>query len=143
MSFTLARNQFPPVIQSHITCIYSELSATITTSCWSSSPFCMSRGVFQGDRLSPLIFILCCNPILALLKLNSDFGYKFNHSSIVSLPYADNFNLITANKSTRQRLITRLNALMRMKLEKLKCSSLSIVSGAAKPTLHYFSPKTL
>ena len=57
-------------------------------------------------------------------------------TSIISLSYADDFNLITTNKHTRQRLITRLNALtasMNLKLKPSKCSSLSIVSSPAKP----------
>ncbi len=136
ISYTLSRNQFPPEIISYINCLYSQLSASVITPSWSSSSFSMSQGVFQGDPLSPLIFILCFNPLLDFLKENSKFGYKFKNTSIISLPYADDFNLITTNKRTHQRLLTKICNLatsMNLKLKPSKCCSLSIVSGSPKP----------
>ena len=136
ISFTLSRNHFPPEIQSYINCLYSQLSATVTSASWTSDSFVMSRGVFQGDPLSPLIFILCFNPLLDFLKTNSQHGYNFNGSFTITLPYADDFNLITHNKRTHQRLINQLCLLassMNLNVKPSKCASLSIISGSPKP----------
>ena len=73
--------------------------------------------------------------LLDFLKQNSEFGYNFQNSSIISLPYADNFNLITTNKQTHQRLLNKLTILtnsMNLKLKPSKCSSTSIVPGSPK-----------
>ena len=69
ISFTLSRNHFPPEIQSYINCLYSQLSATVTSASWTSESFVMSHGVFQGDPLSPLIFICCFNSLLNFPKV--------------------------------------------------------------------------
>ena len=51
------------------------------------------------------------------------------------LPFADDFNLITTNKRTHQRILNEISSWtqsMNLKLKPIKCKSLSIVSG--KPT---------
>jgi len=38
----------------------------------------MQRGVFQGDSLSPMVFLLIFNPLLQLaVSLNDPCGYRF------------------------------------------------------------------
>mgnify|MGYP003407069818 CR=1 FL=1 len=136
ISKALQRYNFPPQIISYIQTLYSNMAAQIQTPEWSSSPFYMKKGVFQGDPLSPLIFLAAFNPIIEFLKSKSSSGFPLdNHTKVITTPFADDFNLITTNKSTHQKIITQLNDLtnsLGLKLKPTKCNSLSIASG--KPT---------
>ena len=124
--------------------LFSELyrsSQTITlTHSWRSEPYSFCRGVFQGDPLLPTIFLLAFNPVLQQIKLEEELiGYKIHTekstSSIVTLPYADDFCLVTTNMRTHQKYINKINTnikSMGMKLKPSKCRSFSICSGKAK-----------
>ena len=64
--------------------------------------------------------------------MEAKFGYKINNFSYLTTPFADDFNLITRNKRTHQRLINKLfewSDSMGLKLKPSKCKSLSLVSG--------------
>ena len=108
----------------------------ITGPSWTTAKFPFRTGTFQGDPLSPVIFIIVCNPIIQYLKLKEDrYGYKLNGNSVITLPYADDFNIITSNKLTHQRVINELHSItssMNLKLKPDKCKNLSICSGSPK-----------
>ena len=100
---TLRRNHLPPNILSYFSSCYSNCQAVVDTPNWRSNPFKFCRGVFQGDPVSPVIFLMAFNPVLLHLKLQEEtIGYKLNNAHIVTLPYADDFCLITTHKSTHQ-----------------------------------------
>ena len=110
------------------------------TPSWRSQPFPFCRGVFQGDPLSLTIFLMVFNPVLLHLKnLEEKFGYKLDNDKkvtpIITLPYADDFCLITTNLRTHQNIINdiyrNINS-MGMKLKPSKCRSLSISAGKAR-----------
>ena len=62
----------------YIQSFYSHLSVTIMSKSWETDPIPFRRGVFQGDTLSPIVFLLVFNPILQLAEsLNQSYGYKF------------------------------------------------------------------
>ena len=106
---------------------------------WRSNPFSFKRGVFQGDPLSPVIFLLVFNPIIQELQRNSCKGYKLGDNSIVTLPYADDFCLISTHMGTHQNTIDRINtqiSSMGMKLKPSKCRSFSLRGG--KPEAIHF-----
>ena len=131
---TLSRNKFPPAIRQYILNLYSSLKGTVVTKSWQSRTFCFKKGIFQGDPLSPLIFILCFNPLIQELENNLDHGYDLNGKKFITAPFADDFCLISNNRKTHQRLIKRISELsksMGLKLKPSKCRSLSIVSGKA------------
>ena len=106
------------------------------TSKFKSKPFSFRRGVFQGDPLSPIVFLMVFNPILQSLKQEEErFGYKLEDKMFITLPYADDFCLITTNKRSHQKIINNTNdnvLSMGMKLKPSKCRSFSICSG--RPT---------
>ena len=54
----------PDAVSSYINDLYSKLSAYVTTKSWSTPSFSIQKGVFQGDTLSPILFLLCFNPII-------------------------------------------------------------------------------
>ena len=80
------------------------------------------------------------NPVLQQIKLEEELiGYKIHTekstSSIVTLPYADDFCLVTTHMRTHQKYINKINAnikSMGMKLKPSKCRSFSICIGKAK-----------
>ena len=45
---------------------YSQLSVTVMCDYWKTASISFQRGVFQGDTLSPIIFLLVFNPLLQL-----------------------------------------------------------------------------
>ena len=77
------------------------------------------------------------NPVLLKLKnIEEKFGYKLHSenktTSIITLPYADNFCLITFNKRSHQNIINDIHKnshSMGLKLKPSKCRSFSISGG--------------
>ena len=58
------------------------------------------RGVFQGDSLSPIIFLMVFNPSIELIPTSkNDCGFNLNGEKIITLTYADDFCLITTDLS--------------------------------------------
>jgi hypothetical protein len=85
ISETLKRNHLPPNIIRYFEECYNNAKAVTETSSWRSEPYQFKRGVFQGDPLSPIIFLMAFNPIIADLKLEQGLhGYKLNDSSHVN-----------------------------------------------------------
>ena len=107
---TLERNFVPPVIRKYLHNLYSHSTAVVESKPWRSDPFKFNRGVFQGDPISPVIFLLVFNPILQELQRNSHKGYKLGDTSIVTLPCADDFCLISTHIGTHQNTIDKINS---------------------------------
>ena len=73
------------------------------------------------------------------MPIEDRFGYNMNDMKYITVPFADDFNLVTSNKRTHQRLINEIVLLtqqMNMTLKPSKCRSISIVQGTAKE-IHY------
>ena len=129
---TLERNFLPENIRNYFHKLYTHSTAVVETKSWRSNPFTFRRGVFQGDPLSPIVFLLVFNPILQELQNQSHKGYKLGDVSHVSLPYADDFCLISTNLLTHQKLIDKIHSQvtsMGMKLKPSKCRSFSLTAG--------------
>jgi hypothetical protein len=138
ISHSLSRFKFPPQIKSYIENLYSRLEGNVVTPDWEASKFRFHKGVFQGDPLSPIIFLSVFNPILEKLHQNESFGYSINGTKYITTPFADDLNLITTNKRTHQRLLNEISSWtssMSLKLKPVKCKSLSIVSGKSTPII--------
>ena len=63
----------------------SNTKSIVKTNSFTSDPFTFKRGVFQGDPLSPIVFLMVFNPILNNLKSFEDkFGYRLedHHSPL-------------------------------------------------------------
>ena len=110
--------------------------ATVQTSKFKTEIFTFKNGVFQGDLLSPIIFLTVFNPIFQHLQENSKFGYQLGEEKFITLPYADDFCLITTDKRTHQRILNQINENIKslgMKIKPSKCRSFTI--SGAKPKL--------
>ena len=88
-----------------------------------------------------MIFPMAFNPVLLHLKLQEEnIGYKLNNAHIVTLPYADDFCLITTHMRTHQNMIniiTRHINSMGMRLKPGKCRSFTISGGCPKDVPFY------
>ena len=88
-----------------------------------------------------MIFLMAFNPILEYLQEVRHLGYKMGENEQFStLPYADDFCLVTTDLRTHQKIINKIaekiNS-MGMKIKPSKCRSFSIRSG--KPSSVHFT----
>jgi len=61
--------QVPSQIQSYIESFYCQLYLTVVTKNWETPPIPFNCGAFQGDTMSPIMFLLTYNPLLKLAAL--------------------------------------------------------------------------
>jgi hypothetical protein len=89
--------------------VYFELNGLVLTKDWSSENFPFEKGVFQGDPSSPIIFLACFNTILKTLE-SFRLTKGFNHLSLrnITLPFVDDFNLLTGHKVIHQNIIKEI-----------------------------------
>ena len=58
----------------------------------------IKRGIFQGDSLSPLLFVLCLIPLTVILhKLESAYQFSSNKENINHLLFMDDIKLYAKN----------------------------------------------
>jgi hypothetical protein len=104
----------------------------------------ISRGIFQGDSLSPLWFCLALNPLSKLLN-NTKMGFdlKYGHrekQTVNHLFYMDDLKLYAANRTQLSSLleaVATFSSDINMNLGLDKCAILDIIKG--KPS----DPKAL
>ena len=132
---TFKRLHMQEQIIKYLKCFYSNLMSKVVTTEFDSEEFKFKRGVTQGDPYSPIVFLMAFQPILDYLYSQKSSGYNLNNTDIITLPYADDFCLITTNKRTHQKLMTEIDeriTIMGMKVKPSKCRSFSISSGSPK-----------
>jgi hypothetical protein len=137
---TLQRNFIPQPVQDYLKELYNKTRSKVVTKTFQSNPFSFKKGVTQGDPLSPIIFILTFQPIIDFLMQNEQYGAVINGKRVITLPYADDFCLITRDKRTQQRLISQIHIhiqSMGMALKPSKCRTFSIISGTPKQTFFH------
>ena len=106
---TLQFHQVPVEIQKLIEDLYTGFKTSIITRSFATSSIVMSRGVLQGDCLSPLTFNMIFN-IFIYLTLEEEFsqlGYK--HDAFLKsrnwLQFADDARVVTGQEYEKQVLL--------------------------------------
>ena len=136
--YVMSYYHIPQQIITYITSLYSKLEGKVCTKEWESEFFKFLRGVFQGDPFSGIIFLVVFNPVVEYLKKHKEtHGYQISTKetgvkSVVTTPFAEDFNILTRSKTMQQNLISDIEE----KLESMglvvkpeKCRSLSIIKG--------------
>ena len=136
ISHSMKRFMLPVNTIQYVEMLYSRLNGSVCGPGWTSNNFKFRRGTFQGDPLSPIIFLMCFNPILEYLEnIRNVHGFNLDGDRVITTPYADDFNLITSNKVQHQKIINDLHSKtqsMGLTLKPSKCRSLSICGGVPK-----------
>ena len=88
-------------------------------------------GIFQGDSLSPILFIICLIPLSHLLSWNI-FGFKIGNHTINHLLYMDDLKLYGKNDKEIDSLTNTVrifSADINMKFGLSKCAKVTINKG--------------
>lgn len=71
---TLSSFNFGETFKKWVRILYTDISSIATNNGYSSSPFCIERGVRQGCPLSPFLFILASELLAINIRKNSDIS---------------------------------------------------------------------
>ena len=135
LNFVLEHYGIPNWLRTYLSSFYSNIKASIETSYFTTAAISLKCGVFQGDTLSPMLFLLAINPLLKYLETQERHGYALRNKRIVTLAYADDLSLISCNQIVAQRILNEVNKrfiAIGLHLKPSKCKSLSIVKGTCK-----------
>lgn len=136
ISFALQHYHAPPQFLGIVRSFYSNLSARINSSQWSTLPIPLQIGVYQGDPLSVVIFNTVINTIVDTIKTRPDLGYHFtNQLSVNLLQYADDTCLVANSPSSCQQLlhfVDRWLCWSGMRAKVPKCHSLALKASVGK-----------
>ena len=94
------------------------------------------RGIYQGDSLSPLIFIMTIDPLSKLLnKSNTEYNFKnrYEHPNVINhLLYMDDLKLYAANQNqfTKQlEIVKKFSEDICMDFGLDECATLNLTKG--------------
>ena len=91
----------------------------------------IKRGIFQGDSLSPLLFVICMIPLSSVLRKMS-LGYTLGTEKINSLLFMDDLKLFAKNEKEVDSLISTVHGIsrdIRMEFGIQKCGVLILKRG--------------
>ena len=91
------------------------------------------RGIFQGDSLSPLLFVICLIPMsLVLRKVKAGYSFRNNKPKVNHLLFMDDMKLFGRSTVEIEKLVSTVylvSADMRMEFGIRKCGVLVLKKG--------------
>ena len=137
IQFSLAHYHAPPEFCRLLQSWYTGLSATISSSEWSTPPVPLGIGVYQGDPLSIVIFLTVMNTLSDTLCSRSDLGFTLPSSStsVNHLLYADDACIVSNTPAGCQHLLSMVERWLewaKLKAKVPKCRSLVIQASTGK-----------
>lgn len=139
----LRERELPRQFCDYIARLYATSNTTLDVGKEKSSPVVVGRGVRQGDPLSPLLFNMALDLVLA--NLPKGVGYRLETEPVSALAYADDLVLMAGSKVGLQSCIDAVDKygqMMGLKLNHTKCSVLSMVPDGKRKKVHYLSDRT-
>ena len=93
----------PPEMISYLRDYYQRSTTTLSGCGWESGPLRVTRGVKQGDPLSPVIFNIIMDHLLR--SLPQECGAIFNNNTIRAMAFADDLVLLADSPTGLQHLL--------------------------------------
>ncbi|KAL5266730.1 hypothetical protein ACHWQZ_G003942 [Mnemiopsis leidyi] len=130
--FALRHFKFPDEVVEYIVKYYNELIVPVKTRNWKSKWFYYMIGLFQGDPLSVVLFLIAFNLLLDLLQVDRSLGYKLSFSSdpTTNRVFADDLTLLLDRLDRMKRLIELLEEFLAwtrmMRAKPSKCIALGM-----------------
>ena len=137
--FSLEHYHAPAQMITTVSNLYQGLTGVVRTKKWSTGPFPMEIGVFQGDPLSVIIFNTVMNTLIdTLQKSREDLGYCFTKSKHKCnlLQYADDTCLVSNGPAACRSMLKTTEQWLEwsnMEAKVPKCCSLAIHASSGKP----------
>lgn len=123
--------------------LYETASTTFAVDGKSSDPVVVGKGVRQGDPLSPTLFNMAMDLVLA--NLPKEVGYRLEKEKISALAYADDLILLAGSKAGMQTSINaveKYGQMMGLRLNHAKSSVLSMVPDGKRKKVHYLADRS-
>uniref|UniRef100_A0A8C4NSX5 ribonuclease H n=1 Tax=Dicentrarchus labrax TaxID=13489 RepID=A0A8C4NSX5_DICLA len=127
----LQRRGLDVAIRRLIASMYDGSSTTIRTEGGTTGRIRLTRGVKQGDPLSPLLFNLAIDPLLRTLEKEGE-GFHIGAESVMSLAFADDLVLLSgswAGMTTNLRILEEFCSLTGLRANPQKCHGFMIDAG--------------
>ena len=99
----------------------------------------IKRGIFRGDSLSPLLYLLHFTPTLSLELNSSGYGYKIGIERITHLFYIDDLKLCAKDDSELEGLLKRVKGFsddVGMEFGLSKCAKATFKRGKLEKSDH-------
>ena len=140
--FSLEHYHAPPHMVEVVANLYSNLTGIAQTKQWTTEPFLMQIGVYQGDPLSVVIFNTVMNTLVETICQSNHLGFSLTNSShrCNLLQYADDTCLTTNSPAACQALLDTTSRWLiwsGLKAKVPKCCSIAIHASSGEP----FHPK--
>ena len=130
--FALKYYRFPKWLIEYLFKYYDELIVRIVTKDWKSNWFYYLIGLFQGDPLSVVLFLIVFNLLLDLLKNRPGLGYKpsFSSDETSNRAFADDLTLMSSRLEKLKEQIEVMERFLdwtrKMKAKPSKCIALGM-----------------